>query len=111
MKRAFWILAALAVLWLLTPALLGFSGSQAARWGRVTGIPEVLSEVWMERTGSGRVTITHNDGSKTVISTNRNGETTSVKTFSAEGVYLFDYDAAKRDLHNWQKFQADLKAG
>ena len=104
-------LGALALLWMMIPALLGFSVGQTARWGRVTEIPAVLDEWWMEQSGGGRITIMHDDGSKTVISTNRNGETASVKTFSADGTYLFDYDTAKRDLNDWKKFETGLKEG
>ena len=105
------LLSALALLWIMIPALLGFSAGQTVRWGRVTEIPAVLDEWWMERTGSGRVTITHDNGNRTVISTNRNDETVSVKTFSADGTYLFDYDTAKRDLNDWKKFETGLKEG
>lgn len=109
----FWflvILAALGLLWMAAPALLGFSASQMVRWGQVRHIPAVLDEWWMERTGGGRITMTQDDGSKTVIFT-RNGKPIRVSTLGSDGEENHDCAAAKRDLHNWQKFEDIVKAG
>ena len=105
MKALFWILAALALLWLLAPALLGFSGSQMVRWGQIRNAPAVLDEWRMERTGGGRIAITHEDGSRSVIET-QNGEPVKTQTYGADGGRTDAADTVKQDWFNWKRLEA-----
>ena len=101
----FVILAAVALLWMFAPVLFGFTASQTVRWGQVETIPEVLDEWWMEHTNGGRITITHEDGSRSVIST-RNGEPVKAETFGADGAPVNAPEAVKQDWYQWKKFQS-----
>ena len=105
----FWFLAALVILgllWMSLPAILGFTPGQMVRWGQIRNAPAVLDEWRMERTGGGRITITHEDGSRTVIET-RNGGPVKTETYGADGGRTdADDGTIKRDWFNWKRLEA-----
>ena len=76
----FMILALIGLCWMLIPFFLGFSPSQEARWGSLSDAPEILSEWRSAKNHTGEITITEENGKRTVITT-RNGEIVSVETF------------------------------
>ena len=79
----FWIIALLGLLWIFTPFCLGFTPGQTARWANPVNAPRILDEWWMDRTDGSRISITRQDGTKTVITRDRYGE--SVAEYGADG--------------------------
>ena len=86
----FWIMVLLGLLWIFTPFCLGFRPRQTARWANPGNAPEILGEWWMNKTDGSRISITRRDGTKTVITRNRYGE--SVTEYDADGKQIENTD-------------------